>query len=159
MSCWPTYCSSKIHADFQTFLFTVLFRIMWAIKGTVAWDFYACFWTVRMNLGLKVNRLWFLNFNDAPLILDNYFKFWRVSGQTFSEILRISEMNWQLSLRISNFRRFLASGSPPLLAYKSPKTLLLAKNYLRRYTSETFFEEYIYFKNFHYWRHCGLIPV
>ncbi len=29
------------------------------------------FWAVRMYLGLNVNRLWFLNFNDAPLILDN----------------------------------------------------------------------------------------
>jgi hypothetical protein len=65
-----------------------------------------------MYLGLNMNRLWFLNFNDAPLILDNYFKFWRVSGQTFSEILRILEKDWQLSLRFSNFRRFLVSGSP-----------------------------------------------
>jgi hypothetical protein len=64
-----------------------------------------------MYLGLIVNRLWFLNFNDASLILDNYFKFWSVSGQTFSEILRISEKDWQLSLRFSNFRRFLVSGS------------------------------------------------
>jgi hypothetical protein len=42
-----------------------------------------------MNLGLKVNRLWFLNFNDAPLILDNYFKFGPVSGQIFSDVFRI----------------------------------------------------------------------
>jgi hypothetical protein len=28
-----------------------------------------------MYPGLNVNRLWFLNFNDAPLILDNYFRF------------------------------------------------------------------------------------
>jgi hypothetical protein len=57
-------------------------------------------------------RLWFLNFNDAPLILDKYFNFCRVSSQTFSEILGISEKDWQLSLRFSNFRRFLVSGSP-----------------------------------------------
>jgi hypothetical protein len=30
------------------------------------------FWPLRMQLGLKVNRLWFLNFNDAPLILDDF---------------------------------------------------------------------------------------
>jgi hypothetical protein len=33
------------------------------------------FWVVIGYLGLNVNKLWFLNFNDAPLILDNYFKF------------------------------------------------------------------------------------
>ncbi len=70
-----------------------------------------------------MNRLWFLYFNGAPLILDNYFRFLRVSGQTFSEILRISEKDWQPSLRFSNFRkifsqrfsdfrRFLVSGFP-----------------------------------------------
>jgi hypothetical protein len=29
------------------------------------------FWPVWMYVGLDVNRLRFLNFNDAPLILDN----------------------------------------------------------------------------------------
>ncbi len=24
-----------------------------------------------------MNRLWFLNFNDAPMILDNFFKVWK----------------------------------------------------------------------------------
>ncbi len=38
------------------------------------------FWAARMFLGLNVNRLWFLNLSDAPLILNNYFKFWCVSG-------------------------------------------------------------------------------
>ncbi len=32
------------------------------------------FWAVWVYLGLNVNRLWFLNVNDAPLILDTYFK-------------------------------------------------------------------------------------
>jgi hypothetical protein len=59
-----------------------------------------------------VNRLWFLNFNYALLILDNFFKFLRVSGQTFSEILKISDKDWQMSMRFSNFCRFLVSGSP-----------------------------------------------
>jgi hypothetical protein len=43
-------------------------------KGTVARDFGPVFWAVGMNLGLNMNRLWFLNFNAAPLILDTYFK-------------------------------------------------------------------------------------
>jgi hypothetical protein len=33
------------------------------------------FWPVWIQLGLNMNCLWFLNFNDAPLILVNYFKF------------------------------------------------------------------------------------
>jgi hypothetical protein len=33
------------------------------------------FWAVWIYLGLKVNSLWFLNFNDVPLILYTYFKF------------------------------------------------------------------------------------
>jgi hypothetical protein len=76
-------------------------------KGLSHEIFGPVFWDVWMYLGLNVNRLWFLNFNDAPLILDNYFKFRHVSGQTFSKILRILEKDWQLSLRISNFSRFL----------------------------------------------------
>jgi hypothetical protein len=45
------------------------------LKGLSHEIFGPVFWAVRMYLGLNVNRLWFLNFNDAPLILDNYFKF------------------------------------------------------------------------------------
>ncbi len=82
------------------------------LKGLSREIFGPIFWAVRMCLGLNMNRLWFLNFNDAPLISDNYFKFRRVSGQKFSEILRFSENFWQLSLLFSNFRRFLVSGSP-----------------------------------------------
>jgi hypothetical protein len=54
--------------------------------------------------GLNVHSFWFLNFNDATSILDNYFKFWWVSGQScqsFSEILRISDKDGQLSLQFS----------------------------------------------------------
>jgi hypothetical protein len=29
------------------------------------------FWPVWMYLGLNMNRLWFYNFNDTPLIFDN----------------------------------------------------------------------------------------
>ncbi len=58
-------------------------------------------WPVWMHLGLNKNRLWFLNFKEAPSIWDSHFKFWCVSVQTFSEILRISEKDWQLSQRFS----------------------------------------------------------
>jgi hypothetical protein len=44
-------------------------------KGLSHEIFGPVFWAVRMYLDLNVNRLWFLNFNGAPLILDNYFKF------------------------------------------------------------------------------------
>jgi hypothetical protein len=45
------------------------------LKGLSYEIFGPVFLAVRMYLGLNVNRLWFLNFNDAPLILDNYFRF------------------------------------------------------------------------------------
>ncbi len=47
-------------------------------------------WPVWMHLGLNVNRLWFLNFNDDPLILDNYFMFWHVSGKHSQRFLRLA---------------------------------------------------------------------
>ncbi len=56
---------------------------------------------VEIHLGLNVNRFLFLNFKDAYSILENHFKFWCGSYQTFSEILRISKKIWQLSLRLS----------------------------------------------------------
>jgi hypothetical protein len=43
------------------------------LKGLSHEIFWPVFWAAWMHLGLNVNRLWFLNFNDAPLILDNYF--------------------------------------------------------------------------------------
>ncbi len=80
-----------------------------ALKGLSHEIFGPVLWAVWIYLGLNVNRLW-LNFNDAPFILVNYFKFLCVSGQTVSEILRISEKGWRLSWRFSNIRRFLVSG-------------------------------------------------
>jgi hypothetical protein len=62
-------------------------------------------------MGLNKNRFWFLNFKEAPSIWGSHFKFLCVSVQTFSEILRISKKDRQLSLRFSNLRRFLVSGS------------------------------------------------
>ncbi len=82
------------------------------LKGLSHEIFDPVFWAVWIYLGLNMNRLWFLNFNDVPLILDTYFRFWHISGQTFSKILRISENDWQLSLQFSDFRRFLVIGSP-----------------------------------------------
>jgi hypothetical protein len=37
--------------------------------------------------------------------------------------------------------------------------LFFAQKYLTRYTFETFFEEFITFQIFRYFRHCGFIPV
>ncbi len=41
------------------------------LKGLSHEIFGPVFWPKLMYLDLNVNRLWFLNFNDAPLILDN----------------------------------------------------------------------------------------
>ncbi len=59
-----------------------------------------------------MNRLWFLNFNDAPLILDNYFQFRSISGQTFSEILIIFGEGLATEPAVLQFGRFLVSDSP-----------------------------------------------
>ncbi len=45
------------------------------LKGLSHEIFGPVFWAVWMYPGLNVNRLWFLDFNNALLILDNYFKF------------------------------------------------------------------------------------
>jgi hypothetical protein len=60
---------------------------------------------------LECESLLVFNFNDAPSILVDHFKFWCVSGQIFSEILRILEKDCQLSRQFSNFQRFLVSSS------------------------------------------------
>jgi hypothetical protein len=71
------------------------------LKGLSHEIFGPVFWPVLMYLGLNVNRLWFLNFNDASLILDNYFKFECVSGKNSPRFLESRRM-------IGN----LACGSP-----------------------------------------------
>jgi hypothetical protein len=58
------------------------------------------FLPVWIHLGLNVNRFFF-HCNNVPSLIDNYFKFWCISGQPFSEILRISEKDWQLSSQFS----------------------------------------------------------
>jgi hypothetical protein len=47
---------------------SILKRLSLEIFGPV-------FWAVWIYLCLNVNRLWFFNFNGAPLILDTYSKF------------------------------------------------------------------------------------
>ncbi len=69
------------------------------LRGLLHEIFGPVFWTVWIDLGLNRNRFWLLSFKEAPLIWDRPFKFWCFSFQTFSEILRISEKDWQLNSR------------------------------------------------------------
>jgi hypothetical protein len=46
-----------------------------SVKGLSHEIFRPVFLAVWIYLGPNANRFWFLNFNDAPLILDSYFKF------------------------------------------------------------------------------------
>ncbi len=79
------------------------------------------FWLERIYLGLNENRYWFLNFEECSSILDIYFKHCCVPYQTFSEIRRISEKDWQISPRFFNFSFFWVSG-PPRNATKGVNT-------------------------------------
>ncbi len=92
-----------------------------SLKGLSHEIFTVIFWLEWTYLGLNENRCWFLNFKEGSLILCSYFKDRCVPYQTFSEILRISEKNWQLSLRFSNFSSFWVSG-PPRNAAKGVNT-------------------------------------
>ncbi len=69
------------------------------LKGLSHEIFGPVYWPVWMHLGLNKNCFWFLNFEEAPSIWGSHFKFWCVSVQTFSEILRISRRfgTWGLS--------------------------------------------------------------
>jgi hypothetical protein len=73
------------------------------------------YWSVWMHLGLNKNRFWFLNFEEAPSKWGSHFKFWCVSVQTFSEILRISEKDWQLRTQLPMLLRELGTQLPILL--------------------------------------------
>jgi hypothetical protein len=66
------------------------------LKGLSHEVYRPVYWPVWMHLGLNKNRFWFLNFKGAPSIYGRHFKFLCVSVQTFQEILRISEKDWQL---------------------------------------------------------------
>ncbi len=116
---WNANClfmerQSKLKALAKTIQFNTL-------KGLSHEIFTGIFWLERIYLGLNENRYWFLNFKGASSILDSYFKYWCVPYQTFSEILRISEKDWQLSLRFSNFSFFQVS-SPPRNGAKGVNT-------------------------------------
>jgi hypothetical protein len=67
---------------------------LFPLKGLSHEIFGPVFWLVWIDLGLNVNRFWFLSFKEAPSILDRHFKFWCVS-------CRISKKDWQLSLQFS----------------------------------------------------------
>ncbi len=45
------------------------------LKGPSHEIFGPVFWALWIYLGQNVNHLWFLNFNDAALISDNFFRF------------------------------------------------------------------------------------
>ncbi len=77
-----------------------------ALKGLSHEIFGPVFWPVCMRLGLNRNRYWFLTFKYAPSFLIIYFKFGRVSGQSLSEILGISEKDLQYCPRLSKFHVF-----------------------------------------------------
>jgi hypothetical protein len=68
-----------------------------------------------MNLDPNKNRFWFLNFGEAPSIWGSHFKFWCISVQTFSEILRISGKDWQLRTQLPILLRELGTQLPILL--------------------------------------------
>ncbi len=83
-----------------------LFCNCFQLKGLSHEIFTFIFWPKLIYLGLNGNRFWFLNFKEGSSILDNYFKYWCVSYQTFLEICRISGL-----ARIDNWVR----GSPIFL--------------------------------------------
>jgi hypothetical protein len=85
------------------------------LKGLLHKIFKPVYWPVWMQLGLNKNRFWFLNFEEAPSIWGSHFKFWCVSVQTFSEILRISENDWQLRTQLPIPLRELGNQLPTLL--------------------------------------------
>jgi hypothetical protein len=80
------------------------------LKGLSHEVFRPVFRPVWIYPGLNGNRFSFFNFKEGSFILDSYFNYWCVSCQTFSEILRISEKDWQLSSRFSNFSLFWVCG-------------------------------------------------
>jgi hypothetical protein len=52
-------------------------------------------WPVLMHLGLNKNSFWFLNLKELHQYAADMLSFYEFR-QTFSEILRISEQDWQL---------------------------------------------------------------
>ncbi len=100
------------------------------LKGLSQEIFTFIVWLEWIYLGLNGNRFWFLNFKDCSPILYSYFKYWCVPYQTFSKILWISEKDWQLSPRFSNFSFIWVSG-PPRNVAKGVNTSWRFYEYLR----------------------------
>ncbi len=69
----PNKADSNVVNAQKPALFSSLYGV--PLKGLSHKIFGLVFGAVWVYLGLNVNRLWFLNFNNAPSILDNYFKF------------------------------------------------------------------------------------
>ncbi len=90
--------------------------------------FRPVFWPVWMHLGLFENRLSFSNCHEAPSIFGSYFKFWCLSYQTFSEIRRISEKDWQLNPWFSKKERHSY-----VVEEHSRRTAELVVNHSRRF--------------------------
>ncbi len=105
--CWFGITHNTIHV-----FSSLLYNSDYYLKGLSHEIFRPVFWPVWIYLGLNGNRFSFLNFKKGFLILESFLKYWCVSCQTFSEILRISEKDWQLSSRFSNFYLFWVRGTP-----------------------------------------------
>ncbi len=82
-----TTCATLLHRHGQECP-TILVTCLTGLSHEIYWP---VFLPVCLHLGLNVNCFWFLNFDNVPSILDHYLKFWWVSDQTLSEILRILE--------------------------------------------------------------------
>ncbi len=85
------------------------------LKGLLHEIFWPFYWPVWMHLGPNKNRFWFLHFEEAPSIWGSHFKFWCISVQTFSGILRISGKDWQLRTQLPILLRELGTLLPILL--------------------------------------------
>jgi hypothetical protein len=90
--------------------FFIIVKDVVPLKGLSHEILRPVFWPVWIYQGLNGNRFSFLNFKEGSLILDSYFKYWCILCQSFSEIRRISEKDWQPSSWFSNFSLFWVSG-------------------------------------------------
>jgi hypothetical protein len=59
----------------ESYYVQMTISILYHLKRLSHEIFGPVFWAARIYLGLNVDCLWFLNFNDASLIFYNYFKF------------------------------------------------------------------------------------
>ncbi len=123
---------SSFHQQLSRWLllnWSIYKNVILVLKGLSHELFGLVYWLVWMHLGLNKNHFWFLNFEEAPPIWGSHFKFWCVSVQTFSEILRISKKDWQLRNSVAN--PSLRTGD--LVANPSPRTGNSVANHSRRF--------------------------